>query len=145
MPAKTTKTADAVKLNVRLPPTLHKRLVAQARRNKVSLNQEIVNQLEGHEATAAKEIAATAAEVAVKTVQEEALQEALDRIEKWAAERGMSIARLEDEPKASVVTQPMTNREINTVAALAAKIVLAEMAPAENATPEPDTGRPEEK
>jgi hypothetical protein len=44
-----TKTADAVKLNLRLPPALHKRLVTQARRNSVSLNQEIVNQLEGHD------------------------------------------------------------------------------------------------
>ena len=39
------KTADAIKLNLRLPKPLHKRLKQQARRNNVSLNTEIVNQL----------------------------------------------------------------------------------------------------
>ena len=49
------KTADAIKLNLRLPKPLHKRLKQQARRNNVSLNTEIVNQLQGHEtATAAR-------------------------------------------------------------------------------------------
>jgi HicB-like protein involved in pilus formation len=44
------KTTDAVKLNLRLSKRLHRQLVQQARRNNVSLNSEIVNQLEGHEA-----------------------------------------------------------------------------------------------
>ena len=44
------KTADAIKLVLRLPKALHKRLTQQARRNNVSLNTEIINQLEGHEA-----------------------------------------------------------------------------------------------
>jgi hypothetical protein len=48
------KTADATKFLLRLPPALHKRLVTQARRNKISLNQEIVNQLEGYEAATVK-------------------------------------------------------------------------------------------
>jgi hypothetical protein len=48
------KTADATKFLLRLPPALHKRLVVQARRNKISLNQEIVNQLEGYEAAMVK-------------------------------------------------------------------------------------------
>src|SRR5262249_27347695 len=39
------KTADAIKLVLRLPKPLHKRLKQQARRNNVSLNTEIVNQL----------------------------------------------------------------------------------------------------
>jgi non-canonical (house-cleaning) NTP pyrophosphatase len=43
------KTADAIKLNLRLPKPLHKRLKQQARRNNVSLNTEIVNQLEGQQ------------------------------------------------------------------------------------------------
>jgi HicB family len=43
------KTADAAKLVVRLPKSLHRRLKQQAKRNNVSLNTEIVNQLEGAE------------------------------------------------------------------------------------------------
>jgi hypothetical protein len=50
------KTADAIKLVLRLPKPLHKRLKQQARRNNVSLNTEIVNQLEGHEAAALQRI-----------------------------------------------------------------------------------------
>jgi hypothetical protein len=46
------KTAHTIKLNVRFPPALHKRLKQQARRNNVSLNTEIVNQLSGTLATA---------------------------------------------------------------------------------------------
>jgi hypothetical protein len=48
------KTADAVKLVLRLPKSLHKRLRHQAARNNVSLNTEIVTQLEGAEAAAEK-------------------------------------------------------------------------------------------
>ena len=48
------KTADAIKLVLRLPKPLHKRLRRQANRNNVSLNTEIVNQLEGYEATTIK-------------------------------------------------------------------------------------------
>ena len=39
------KSADVVKLNLRLPKPLHKWLTQQARRNHVSLNTEILNQL----------------------------------------------------------------------------------------------------
>jgi hypothetical protein len=50
------RTADAIKLNLRLPKPLHKRLKQQARRNNVSLNTEIVNQLEGYEAATIKRV-----------------------------------------------------------------------------------------
>ena len=50
------KTADAIKLVLRLPKPLHKRLKQQARRNNVSLNTEIVNQLEGHEAATLQQV-----------------------------------------------------------------------------------------
>ena len=47
--------ADTTSLHLRLPKRLYKRLHQQARRNNVSLNTEIVNQLEGREtATAAR-------------------------------------------------------------------------------------------
>jgi len=48
------KTADAIKLVLRLPKSLHRRLKQQANRNHVSLNTEIVNQLEGYEAATIK-------------------------------------------------------------------------------------------
>jgi hypothetical protein len=53
------KTADAVKLMLRLPKSLHKRLQQQAKRNNVSLNTEIVNQLERHEEGVLKATAET--------------------------------------------------------------------------------------
>jgi hypothetical protein len=46
------KRAKAIKLNVRMPPALHKRLKQQAKRNNVSLNTEIVNQLSCRETLA---------------------------------------------------------------------------------------------
>jgi hypothetical protein len=39
------KTTDAVKLVLRLPKTLHRRLTHQAKRNSTSLNSEIINEL----------------------------------------------------------------------------------------------------
>jgi HicB family len=44
------KPADTVNLILRLPKALHKRLKQEARRHNVSLNTEIVNQLEDDEA-----------------------------------------------------------------------------------------------
>jgi hypothetical protein len=40
-------TVDVVKLNLRLPKALHRKLRQAANANNVSLNTEIVNQLEG--------------------------------------------------------------------------------------------------
>ena len=40
-------TDDVVKLNLRLPKALHKKLRQAAQSNNVSLNTEIINQLEG--------------------------------------------------------------------------------------------------
>jgi hypothetical protein len=51
------KTSDAIKLNLRLPKPLHRRLKQQAKRNNVWLNTEIVNVLEGAEAATAKRMA----------------------------------------------------------------------------------------
>jgi hypothetical protein len=65
------KTADAIKLNLRLPKPLHKRLKQQARRNNVSLNTEIVNQLEGHHEAALKD--------AIRVVVEPLIDSAFER------------------------------------------------------------------
>jgi len=40
-------TDDVVKLNLRLPKALHRKLHQAAKANNVSLNREIINQLEG--------------------------------------------------------------------------------------------------
>jgi hypothetical protein len=53
------KTSEAIKLNLRLPKPLHRRLRQQATRNNVSLNTEIVNQLDGYEAATIKRIVET--------------------------------------------------------------------------------------
>src|SRR5262249_31886364 len=50
------KTADAVKLVLRLPKPLHKQLRQRAKLNDVSLNTEIVNQLAGAEAATSRRI-----------------------------------------------------------------------------------------
>jgi HicB-like protein involved in pilus formation len=42
--------SDVVKLNLRLPKALHKKLHQAARANNVSLNTEIINQLDGRSA-----------------------------------------------------------------------------------------------
>jgi hypothetical protein len=62
-----------VKLNLRLPGGLHRRLQKEAELNHVSLNTEIINQLEGHRSATAKlvkEIAEQAAETASTIVAE---------------------------------------------------------------------------
>jgi hypothetical protein len=41
------KASEVVKLNLRLPKNLHRRLTRDAKQNNVSLNTEIINQLEG--------------------------------------------------------------------------------------------------
>jgi HicB family len=95
------KTADAIKLVLRLPKPLHKRLKRQARLNNVSLNTEIVNQLEGHRSavaqqameTIAQALTGTAAKAAAEVATDVALQKTLETLERWAAERGMSIAQ----------------------------------------------------
>jgi HicB family len=49
--------SDTIKLNLRLPKGLHRRLTQQARRSNVSLNTEIINQLEGREAASIQQTA----------------------------------------------------------------------------------------
>src|SRR5262245_25233348 len=55
----TDRTAGAHQFLLRLPKPLHRRLLAQAKRNNVSLNTEIVNQLEGRETATATQMAET--------------------------------------------------------------------------------------
>jgi hypothetical protein len=75
------KTADAIKLNLRLPKPLHKRLKQQSRRNNVSLNTEIINQLEGRQSATIKE-----------AIEGAGLKYAIEQIlERWADERGISV------------------------------------------------------
>jgi hypothetical protein len=66
------KTAASHQFLLRLPKPLHKRLVAQAKRNNVSLNTEIVNQLETHGATTVERVAEW-----LKPALDDAIKEAL--------------------------------------------------------------------
>jgi hypothetical protein len=88
------KTADAIKLNLRLPKPLHKRLKRQARVNNVSLNTEIVNQLEGRQSAVVKEAMEKIVQAYAGAAAEVAAEIATDVVERWAAERGMGIAQL---------------------------------------------------
>jgi hypothetical protein len=51
---------DVVKLNLRLPKALHRKLSQAAKANNVSLNTEIINQLEGASTQVKNLIQATA-------------------------------------------------------------------------------------
>jgi hypothetical protein len=50
------KTADAVKFLLRLPKGLHRRLLQDAKRRNVSLNTQIVDELQGYEKAAVERI-----------------------------------------------------------------------------------------
>ena len=88
------KTADAIKLNLRLPKALHRKLVQQAKRNNVSLNTEIVNQLEGYEASVIKRVVER-----IQPILDERLRQLTDRRKEWAKEKGFSLLPTKDEPK----------------------------------------------
>jgi hypothetical protein len=78
----TDKTADAIKLNLRLPKALHKQLKQQARRNNVSLNTEIINQLQGYEVATVErttEIVAAAVRAVFREREEAAKERREDR------------------------------------------------------------------
>jgi hypothetical protein len=79
--------ADTTSLHLRLPKALYKKLRRQARFNNVSLNTEIVNQLEGSDVAIAKRMA-EALRPALDSVIEEAIQRA-------TGERQHSQAELE--------------------------------------------------
>ncbi len=100
------KPTDAVRLLLRLPKGLHKRLQQEAKRNNVSLNTEIVNQLEGYEASTVKRVteivqplldeavkaaASVGSEVAAKSV----LEVLKDAVPRTAAELQQRVRQLE--------------------------------------------------
>ena len=87
------KTADAHQFLLRLPKPLRNRLLAQAKRNNVSLNTEIVNQLEGYDKRTT-EIVHEAVRASA-TITAEVVQSALPKALEEAMERqGFKIARL---------------------------------------------------
>jgi len=113
------KTADTVKLNLRLPKALHKRLRQQAKRDNVSLNTTIINQLEDYEPPAIREVyrqglAQGAVDAAIDTL----LSRDLSQLEKLVARIRELRARAEERaealadarksvPKAYEPNQPM--------------------------------------
>ena len=64
------RTTDAVKLNLRLPKSLHRQLVQQATRRNVSLNTEIVEQLQGSRARSYKDLQNTLVEAFTKSMRD---------------------------------------------------------------------------
>jgi hypothetical protein len=64
--------AETTSLHLRLPKGLYKRLQRTAKHNNVSLNTEIVNQLEGHEAATATRMAE-----ALKPALDDSIKEAI--------------------------------------------------------------------
>jgi hypothetical protein len=101
--------ADTTSLHLRLPKKLYKRLQQQARRNNVSLNTEIVNQLEGYETATVKRTteivqplldeavrasATIAAEAAVRAVFRERQEAAKERRE-GGTQMGAPVKRWE--------------------------------------------------
>jgi HicB-like protein involved in pilus formation len=62
------KTTDAVKLNLRLPKSLHRKLQRDAKRNNVSLNTEIIHQLEGHDVSAVQRLEGPISEIVVRVL-----------------------------------------------------------------------------
>jgi hypothetical protein len=50
---------DVVSIHLRLPKSLHRRLVKEAKTNRVALNTEIVNQLEGRRLAQVEDFKAT--------------------------------------------------------------------------------------
>jgi HicB family len=75
------KTADAIKLNLRLPKSLHRHLRQEARRNNVSLNTEIVNELERERKLAIpRTIAANAVKILEDRLEDQSIDRAIDDI-----------------------------------------------------------------
>src|SRR5262249_465847 len=103
------KTSDAIKLNLRLPKPLHRRLKQQAKRNNVSLNTEIVNQLEGHE-------------VATATRMAELLRPALDDAIKEAIEEAVSRATRPSPEVEAMLDVIIGDNPVRTEAELAERI-----------------------
>src|SRR5262245_49157070 len=64
------RTTDAVKLNLRLPKSLHRQLVQQAARRNVSLNTEIVEQLQGSQARSHKDLQKKLVEAVTKSMRD---------------------------------------------------------------------------
>jgi Arc-like DNA binding domain len=71
--------AETTSLHLRLPKGLYRKLQRQARQNRVSLNTEIIHQLEGSLGTALKD--------AIEGI-----------LERWADERGIERIVIADPP-----------------------------------------------
>jgi hypothetical protein len=92
--------AETTSLHLRLPNALYKRLHRQARRNNVSLNTEIVNQLEGYEGAMVKRTTEIAATTAAQVAQSKTLEQLLEMMERRGSVavegRGFRIVRLNE-------------------------------------------------
>src|SRR5262249_57982706 len=78
------RTTDAVKLNLRLPKSLHRQLVQQSARRNVSLNTEIVEQLQGSQARSHKDLQKKLVEVVTKSMSDSPPSE---RVREWLQQK----------------------------------------------------------
>jgi hypothetical protein len=89
--------ADTTSLHLRLPKKLYKSLQRRARLNNVSLNTEIINELEGRGSAVAQQAMETIAQAligpAAKAAAEIATDVALLKFQNWATSRYMNIAQ----------------------------------------------------
>jgi hypothetical protein len=106
----TDKTSDAIKLNLRLPKPLHKRLKQQARRNNVSLNTEIINQLEGAVAATAKRMAE-----ALRPALDHAIAEAIEKATGRSQSRKLEMILSMILAGAGVRRAPRTEEELEAL------------------------------
>jgi len=102
------KTSDAIKLNLRLPKPLHRRLKQQAKRNNVSLNTEIVNQLEGTEKSTAKRMAEI-----MKPIFDEAIEEAIARATGRALDPEFMLDAIQHMPEGPVHTEGQLEKRLD--------------------------------
>jgi hypothetical protein len=87
-------TADTIKLNLRLPKSLHRRLQREAKRNNVSLNTEILNQLTSEASRAEQMAEYIATKVAAKFGVNDATGALLDILHASSAERDWEAIQL---------------------------------------------------
>jgi hypothetical protein len=121
--------SEIVKFNLRLPKSLHRRLQRDAAKNNVSLNTEMVNQLEGSKAALVRDLV-EAARPELKDIAAEAaglnavldtmagLQARLSELERRQAAVAPQVERLEGRGASVVIaeTSPASERPAGVTA-----------------------------
>jgi hypothetical protein len=99
--------ADTTSLHLRLPTKLYKRLQRRAKGNNVSLNTEIVNQLEGHHEAALKDAIQVVVKPLVDSAFERATEAADVALQRFANKMILRLAEEEQKRATDSVTPPL--------------------------------------